>query len=380
MNKKILIIGILSIFLFGNITTGSITVNKDDIKYSNLISPTTTHSLDFNSHRDDGSVYKEVIPVLGWSFNRIWSDPNGEINSNGESFKVGIDRTWNGAVHFGRGFLFFDTSEIPNAAQITWASILCCVNEIEDERSFSVIVQKPISTDYPNRPLRQSDYNKAHYTGNGGSTSTTTYRNQDGSLFFGIVLNEEGRSWINKRGTTTLVLRSDNDIDGIDSGDSEWVSFYSRESDGYGPELTVQYEINHPPNTPNHPSASKTGRNSYNFQTWATDRDGDNVYFKWDWGDGTTSNWCGPYQSGATAGKTHTYNTGGGYSVKVKAKDDPDGDGDHSDGLVSEWSSKISLSKPKQFSNDLVINLLIERVPLFTQLLQTRMTRMFNSL
>lgn len=48
----------------------------------------------------------------------------------------------------------------------------------------------------------------------------------------------------------------------------------------------------------------------------------------WDWGDGTHSDWLGPYNSGDMASGNHSWGAMGAYQIKVKAKGDPNGDGD----------------------------------------------------
>ncbi|GAI41845.1 unnamed protein product, partial [marine sediment metagenome] len=69
-----------------------------------------------------------------------------------------------------------------------------------------------------------------------------------------------------------------------------------------------------------------------------TDSDGDQVYYKWDWGDGSYSDWLGPYASGDETSATHTWSQGG-YNIKVKAKDIR--------GYESEWSDPLEVSMPK---------------------------------
>lgn len=44
-------------------------------------------------------------------------------------------------------------------------------------------------------------------------------------------------------------------------------------------------------------------------------------YVLWDFGDGTASDWIGPYQAGETACETHSWSLPGTYEVKVKIKD-----------------------------------------------------------
>ncbi|MEA2054152.1 MAG: PKD domain-containing protein [Candidatus Thermoplasmatota archaeon] len=73
----------------------------------------------------------------------------------------------------------------------------------------------------------------------------------------------------------------------------------------------------------------------YTYSTSTTDPDGDNIYYLFDWGDGTDSGWRGPYSSGSTGYAYHLWNTPGTYQVKAKAKDEH--------GAVSSWSSSLTV-------------------------------------
>ena len=101
--------------------------------------------------------------------------------------------------------------------------------------------------------------------------------------------------------------------------------------------LTVYIGM-HPPNTPSTPSGATTGYhcNSYTYSTSTTDPDGDDVYYLFDWGDGTNSGWIGPYSSGSSASADHTWSEPGTYEVKVKAKD--------TDDMESDWSSSLTVT------------------------------------
>ncbi len=69
------------------------------------------------------------------------------------------------------------------------------------------------------------------------------------------------------------------------------------------------------------PVESETGV-EVTFESATTDPDTDNIYYRWDWGDGRgISDWMGPYASGVTCSAAYTYNTEGTYLVKVQAKD-----------------------------------------------------------
>ena len=60
---------------------------------------------------------------------------------------------------------------------------------------------------------------------------------------------------------------------------------------------------------------------AYNFTVSLTDPEGDEFFYKWDWGDGNSSGWLGPFASGQTVTVSHAWSKTGTYSILVKAKD-----------------------------------------------------------
>lgn len=81
--------------------------------------------------------------------------------------------------------------------------------------------------------------------------------------------------------------------------------------------------MNYPPNIPSTPSGPTTGFTKiiYTYTTNAIDPNGDLLHYKWNWGDGTSSGWIGPYSSGILATATYKWTNAGTYQVKVKVKD-----------------------------------------------------------
>ena len=75
---------------------------------------------------------------------------------------------------------------------------------------------------------------------------------------------------------------------------------------------------------------------SSNFALEATDPEANLISYQWDWGDGQTSEWLGPYNSGATAMASHSWAEYGNYNVKVKVRD-PFGE-------VSAWSAPVAVA------------------------------------
>jgi hypothetical protein len=83
------------------------------------------------------------------------------------------------------------------------------------------------------------------------------------------------------------------------------------------------------------PTAAGTGI-ALNFTAIAPDPEGDQVSYQWDWGDGNTSEWLGPFAFGERAKATYQWITNGDYDIKVKAKD--------TQGKESSWSLVRHLS------------------------------------
>lgn len=106
------------------------------------------------------------------------------------------------------------------------------------------------------------------------------------------------------------------------------------------PSLVFYSNENIKPNKPDKPIGSKNGEVDieYDFTTSTTDLDGDKLYYKWSWGDGTFSDWLGPYVSGEEISASHQWSKKGFYNVKVKARDEHRAE--------SEWSDPLPISMP----------------------------------
>jgi hypothetical protein len=63
---------------------------------------------------------------------------------------------------------------------------------------------------------------------------------------------------------------------------------------------------------------------SCEFESSVVDPDNDEMYYRFDWGDGSTSDWMGPFASGAKATASHSWQAIGDYDVRVQAKDEWD--------------------------------------------------------
>ena len=142
---------------------------------------------------------------------------------------------------------------------------------------------------------------------------------------------------------------------------------YGAES-SWSPTLTVTISAaNNPPEKPSKPTGQTKGKpgTSYSYTTSTTDLDGDNVYYWFDWGDGTNSGWVGPYSQGSSISETHSWTTQGTFPVKVKAKDVHDEE--------SVWSDSLSVSMPKQKSVYALMNRILRHYPIVLEFLRDYM-------
>lgn len=81
----------------------------------------------------------------------------------------------------------------------------------------------------------------------------------------------------------------------------------------------------------------------YSFIAVTTEPDGEDVYYYFDWDDGTNSGWLGPYSPGQQVPAEKSWSQEGTYSVQVKAKDIHQ--------VTSQWS------------DPLIVTILVDRPP-----------------
>ena len=105
---------------------------------------------------------------------------------------------------------------------------------------------------------------------------------------------------------------------------------------------------NDPPEKPMTPDGPLEGkiRVEYTYSTTTTDPNTENIYYLFDWDDGTNSGWIGPYQSGETVEAKHTWTKQDTYDIKVIAQD--------INGTISDWSDHLSIQMPL---NDQITNI-----------------------
>lgn len=107
------------------------------------------------------------------------------------------------------------------------------------------------------------------------------------------------------------------------------------------------------PLKPEAPQGQVEGKidNEYEFTALTYDPDQDDLYYLFDWGDESLSNWIGPIKSGEFCNASHIWNKQGDYQIRVKAKD--------IHGMQSEWSDPLPISMPKsKYSNSILLKII----------------------
>jgi len=130
---------------------------------------------------------------------------------------------------------------------------------------------------------------------------------------------------------------------------------------------TAEEGANQPPGAPDvdGPTQGKV-EVEYDYTFVTSDPEGDDVYYRIDWGDGQVEDWFGPHDSGKTVTKSHTWSSQETYTIKAKAKD--------ADGAESGWGElTVTISnKNKAFTNPVFIRFLerlSERFPIVFKML-----------
>jgi hypothetical protein len=81
-------------------------------------------------------------------------------------------------------------------------------------------------------------------------------------------------------------------------------------------------DSNSPPNQSDIDGPTKgKPRVVYDFTFLATDPEGTEIWYYIDWGDDTNTGWIGPFESGESMNKSHSWSEKDSYTIKVKSKD-----------------------------------------------------------
>jgi hypothetical protein len=202
------------------------------------IDPTIT----LYSSSNDGYIYASNAAYL-----TAHNSATGTIDSTSSSISIGQRRA-SGTYTVYRGFLYFNTSQIPSNAIIDSAKVGLYKISDYSTTDFQITIQDGQPT-YPHSPMQTGDYSMMHYLGNGGSLNTASFK----AGYNDITMTSAGLGWINRTSWTKLCLRSSRDITPTSPTGDEYVTVTSNEFTGIGcqPRLVIAYR--------NHSKIKNTG-------------------------------------------------------------------------------------------------------------------------
>ena len=201
-----------------------------------------------------------------------------------------------------------------------------------------------------------------------GPLQATMDQYQDFQTYNGGIYEHQSGNFLSTHGVA-IIGYNDNpgywigkDQKGTDWGEDGWFRIKYGECKIENSLYYIQLRENPTPEKPNIPTGSSSGKpgEEYTYTTSSSDIESDELYYKWDWGDGNVSDWFGPYDSGVNSEASYIWANEGEYNISVKAKDDFFGE--------SEWSDPLEISMPKTKSitgfNPLIFRL-IQRFQIF---------------
>lgn len=194
---------------------------------------TTSDSRVISSTSSDGMVYGS-----GATYSYVWYLASGTVYDTYTDCRLGQLYTTTYSIY--RSFMFFDTSSLPDDANITSAILSLYIETDSSTTDFNVTLQNGILSTYPHDPLEAGDYSRLRYTGAGGSRSTSD--GLSAGSYWNITLNDDGESWIRLTSTTKFALRSQNDLDYVAPTGLEYIKIYCAEQGAnYAPLLYISY-------------------------------------------------------------------------------------------------------------------------------------------
>jgi len=172
----------------------------------------------------------------------------------------------------------------------------------------------------------------------GGETLSDTvtieweaYDNQDGDdLPIYLYYSDDEENWYQINDVIENTGEYEWDTTTIPDGTYKLLAEAIDSANSIGHDMNDPFEIdndeppdNNPPNQPSKPSGPTYGYSGdeYTYSSSTTDPENDQIYYLFDWDDGTDSGWLGPFDSGDPCHAPHIYSSRGTFSIKVKAKD-----------------------------------------------------------
>jgi hypothetical protein len=224
---------------------------------------------------------------------------------------------------------------IPEAHEISWPDFINMYSNLDD--------------DYPSIVTAESCYVGCPETASWGNLGIDLLTDPSMGASIGVVASARSPygsfDWPNNPGGTDQIIYEFNRFMINDSKkigeafyDSKYYCNYNYGWDHYieyidmftfnlfgDPSLKIE-GINMENNPPDKPTIEGPGKGvpgtEYDFCIIASDPNEDTMYVKWNWDDGTSSEWLGPYTSGTEVCASHSWGEEKSYTISVTVEDE----------------------------------------------------------
>lgn len=157
-----------------------------------------------------------IAPHMGGGavFLDVWDSPNADapFQPSYNAYQIHHYGFPGPDYGIGRMCLLIDTSFLGANSQIVFVNLMLYLDDIWDlyiTDPHEFVVQNGQPT-FPSNPIVIGDFDRTHYSGNGGSVDASTIVVGWNALPF----NATGLTWINKTGYTKLIVRNSLDVAG----------------------------------------------------------------------------------------------------------------------------------------------------------------------
>ncbi len=178
--------------------------------------------------------FGEVTGTSNADYETVRTGSGASTTTSGTFFS--IHNAYSGGNYYiKRGFLIFNTSDLPADAIITSATVRLRMYA-NPNPDFNLTLQNTTEP-YPHNPLSVDDYNLSNYAGDLGAAHTSVITSAGQWLNF--TLTTEGQNYINSDGLTKFCLRATDDINDVAPVALNIASFYFANA----PQLDLTYTL-----------------------------------------------------------------------------------------------------------------------------------------
>lgn len=339
----------------------------------------TNMQIDCTVNNNEGSTYSGTIRVyiIEKVSSRGWYDNSGQLYTHpfldwafNQAVSIGSDdswsdsMTWDGTSH---GFPTVTSNNIMVVAAIFNSESHQGYSNPPSGNPFTayyvddVVTAEPITNHPPNKPTITGGSSGDPGTNYALTLTTTDYEQED--VYYWVEWgNNSNSGWVGPfaSGATATINHIYANV-GIYEIKAKAKDINDLESDWSDPHQIIIGNLVPSNPTISGPTSGKI-KTEIEFTFVATDPNEDKLYYTIKWGDGSSEDWIGPYNSGEEVKMSHSWKKEGTWYVEAKVKD--------TGGLESGWTRLVISTPRTKESFNLLFTHVFDRFPILFKLLE----------